>query len=801
MKLLNNWHSTFDILANPVMTVGPHGRIIKCNQAFLSLIGKPFQEIIGKPCYEIIHNTHKPPSNCPRLRFRKPYASQTEVMKVNNRWFEIMVDPVTDEKGSFLGSVHVMTDITEIKKAEKKAKELEEQKEMILDSLDEVVAFQDTENRIVWANRRAAESLNIKRKDLIGRKCYELLHPVNYPCPGCPVTRSFKTRKTEKGEIRCPDGRYWYITSSPVKNKKGEIIGVIKTSFDISERKKNELALKESEEKFKKLVETIPAAVVMYKGNHFIYVNKAMVKLTGYSQKELLKMNFWDVVYPEQRKIVKRRGIKRQEGGRVPRRYEIKLLAKDGKVKWVDFTGMTVGYQGEKIGLGIGIDITEQKKYLEKMEFESHLLDSAADSIIAYETDGTIVYANEAAAKLRGFKQKELLGMNIYELIAPELRKTHKNRIKSLKENQKLTFESKGLRKDGTTLPVEISIHFINLNGNRIVISAARDITERARMQEISKKYELLSEHSNEIIIFANASTGKILEANKAAVEMLGYSKEELISKHIFELHSKKASLMNKILNKPSRKTLSFECEYKRKDGTVFPVEVNLNWGELGNEGIIIFTARNISERKKIEKALIEGMQRLQKALDNAIKSLVTLVEKRDPYTAGHHKRVAKLAEAIAKELGLPEEQIEAIKVSAIVHDLGKIYIPSEILSKPAKLSDIEFEMVKTHSKFSYDILKVIEFPLPIAEIVLQHHERVNSSGYPNGLKGNQIKLEAKILAVADVVEAMSSHRPYRPALGIDESLKEIVRNKGILYDPYVVDACIKLFREKGFSF
>ena len=173
----------------------------------------------------------------------------------------------------------------------------------------------------------------------------------------------------------------------------------------------------------------------------------------------------------------------------------------------------------------------------------------------------------------------------------------------------------------------------------------------------------------------------------------------------------------------------------------------------------------------------------------------------RDPYTAGHQRRVTKLACAIAKEIGLTKEQIEGLRVAAIIHDIGKINIASEILSKPGRLTKLEFEMIKTHPQTGYEILKEIEFPWPVAQIVLQHHERMNGSGYPQGLSGKDILIEARILGVADVVEAMASYRPYRPALGIDKALEEILNNKGVLYDPDVVDACLKVFTEKGFKF
>jgi PAS domain S-box-containing protein/putative nucleotidyltransferase with HDIG domain len=218
---------------------------------------------------------------------------------------------------------------------------------------------------------------------------------------------------------------------------------------------------------------------------------------------------------------------------------------------------------------------------------------------------------------------------------------------------------------------------------------------------------------------------------------------------------------------------------------------------------ITIITERlgKFLNRIQSEMQLQQSYQKIKIAMNTTIETMSKIVEAKDPYTAGHQKRVSQLAVAISKELNLPQEQIEGIRIASLIHDVGKISVPTEILSKSIKLSDIEFSLIKEHSQTGYDILKSIDFSYPVAEIVLQHHERLNGSGYPNHLKTDKILMGARIIGVADVVEAMSSNRPYRPALGIDVALEEISKNKGILYDPIVVDTCLVLFKEKGFKF
>ena len=205
-------------------------------------------------------------------------------------------------------------------------------------------------------------------------------------------------------------------------------------------------------------------------------------------------------------------------------------------------------------------------------------------------------------------------------------------------------------------------------------------------------------------------------------------------------------------------------------------------------------------ERRQAEEEVKLGFEKLRLAMAETIQSMALMAEMRDPYTAGHQRRVAELACAIAKEMELSEGQIEAIRMAAIIHDIGKIRIPAEILSMPNQLSDSEWSIIKMHPQIAYNIVKDIQFPWPVAKIVLQHHERMNGSGYPMGLSGDSILLEARVLGLADVVEAMVSHRPYRPARGLGKAMEEILHNRGSLYDAKVTDVCLTLFKNKGFK-
>jgi putative nucleotidyltransferase with HDIG domain len=217
-------------------------------------------------------------------------------------------------------------------------------------------------------------------------------------------------------------------------------------------------------------------------------------------------------------------------------------------------------------------------------------------------------------------------------------------------------------------------------------------------------------------------------------------------------------------------------------------------------KGVIIYV-RDITARIESEVAVEESMRKLKKTLNATVSALASVVERKDPYTAGHQARVAELACAVGQEMGVSQDMVEGLRVMGYLHDIGKIAIPTEILCRPGKLSEYEFQFIKSHPLIGYEVLKEIEFPCQVARVVLQHHEKLNGTGYPSGLLGHDILLEAKIISVADVTEAMASHRPYRPALGLEKALDEILQNDGILYESDVVKACLNLFTEKGFSF
>jgi PAS domain S-box-containing protein/putative nucleotidyltransferase with HDIG domain len=327
----------------------------------------------------------------------------------------------------------------------------------------------------------------------------------------------------------------------------------------------------------------------------------------------------------------------------------------------------------------------------------------------------------------------------------------------------------------------------------------ASAINRKRSEDELALRAQLLDSANDSIVL--HDFEGRLHYVNEVACRFYGYTSEELMQKKVFDLNVVESAEDHQFrLNELKTKGRAVFDTVFGKDGAHIPVEVNASVIDIGGKQFVLSVARDITERKRSEERLRESFTKLAKTFEQTVESLSSIAEMRDPYTAGHQVRVAKLACEIASEIGMSEEQVNAIRTAALIHDIGKIIVPSEILNKPGTLSVLERSFVEAHAQASYEVLKTIEFEFPIAEIILQHHEKLDGSGYPQGLSGDSILKEARVLTVADIVEAMASYRPYRPALPLKTALEEISSHRGVLYDADVVDACLRLFLEKGLS-
>jgi len=465
----------------------------------------------------------------------------------------------------------------------------------------------------------------------------------------------------------------------------------------------------------------------------------------------------------------------------------------------------------------------ERKKTEDELRQMNAFLNSVVENIpnMIFLKDAEnlrFVRFNRAGEDLLGYSRNDLLGKNDYDFFPKEQADffTEKDRdVLCGKEVVDIPEESLQTRNKGNRILHTKKVPIMNEKGDpKYLLGISEDITEQKRSEEaliISEARFRSIIDVSPVSMALNDEQQHITFLNPAFIQTFGYTQEDI------------PSLANWWTNAyPDLEyrqwvadTWQAELEHAKRTGTAFsPMELTVRCKN-GTSKTVLASAASISksfgdnhlvvlyditERKKAEEDLKETLESLRKAVGTTIQVMVTAVETRDPYTAGHQLRVADLAGAIATEMGLSKATIEAIRMASPIHDIGKLSIPAEILSKPTKLPEIEFALIKEHARQGYEMLKDVASPWPLAEIVYQHHERMDGSGYPRNLKGEEILMEARILAVADVVESMASHRPYRPALGLDVALEEIENNKGTLYDADVVDACLRLFREKGFQ-
>jgi len=481
-----------------------------------------------------------------------------------------------------------------------------------------------------------------------------------------------------------------------------------------------------------------------------------------------------------------------------------------------------------------------------KREQEYREMVELANSIILrMDTSGRIVFVNDFALRFFGFSKEEIVGKNLIGTIVPKMESSGRDLAAFMvsvcrNPGEHTVNENENIKKDGSRVWILWTNRPVLDERGRLaeIICIGNDVTQKKEAEQIlqnahdelekevrerTKKLQKLNEDllfemaerkiSEEALkesenryrnivesafegIFQTTLEGKCTMVNSALVALLGYSSaEEYIAatarpENLYVDASRREELIRILQTDGYVK--GFETEFYRKDGSKLPVSMNVRavFDDRGNfihyQGTVIDISAGIT---------------LRRVLDETTGALSTAVEIRDPYTAGHQERVTRLAEAIAAEMNFSDERISAVHTAGMLHDIGKIYVPAEFLSRPGKITDNEYNILKQHAQEGYEILKSIEYKYPIAEIVYQHHERINGSGYPRKLSGDRILIEARIISVADVVEAMASPRPYRPALGIDKALDEIRKNRGILYDENVVDACLTLFQDKGFQF
>jgi len=742
--------------------------------------------------------------------------------------------PLLNKNHEVIGFRGVARDITERKTAEIALKESEEKYRTLFDKAPMGIAVTTIDGVVIELNDSQAGMMGYTVEELRGKKSVDYyINPDKREVVGEAIQTEGKLRDFEVA-LRRKDGS---ILVEILNFDRLQISGsdyLLITGKDVTDLRKAEKAKQESEAQYRLLAEhTTDTVGLMDKNLKVIYVSPSSEKLRGFTAQEIMDMPLDKQVTPESLKLAT--DVLLRELPRVEAEpdynpvllLELEYIRKDGTTVWLenkfsairDDTGNLVSILAE------ARDITDRRLAEETIrtlaEESQWLLKSMINAFVIFQSvfdnNGEFVsyrfeYINEAYEKITSVKLEDVHGKTVHE-VWPE---TEPSWI----ENYGAVALS-GIPRtfDMYHKPTSKSYHcsvYRPWNTPQRFCVVFEDITERLlaekALRESEAQYRLLAEHTTDFVWLMDMNLTPTYQS-PSAERLTSFTHEELMElpfeKRVAPESLKLAADMflkelPRIEADPSyNPILALELEILRKDGLTLWSENKFSVirDETGKAVSIMGEARDITKRRDAERKLEQTLVALEKTLDDTVIAISKMVEMKDPFTAGHQIRVAQLANAMAKKMNLSDERSTYLNTAATIHDIGKIYVPSDILSKPGKLGVLEYEIIQTHVRGSYDILKKIDFNGPIAQIVFQHHERMDGSGYPRALKGADILPEAKILIVADVVEAMSSHRPYRAAMGVEKALEEITRNRGKLYDEAAVDACLDLFNNGQFEF
>ncbi len=800
------YRTFIDSTSDMVFLKDENFRYILVNKKLATFFGKKEEEIIGKTDFELM--PEEGAHNCSKTDMQVIESSSLVISEeiTGDRSYETVKFPVrlSQDKTGIGGFIR---DITERKEAVQKVIESEQSLQAILTASP--IGIGRVKNRVIeWVNESMCRISGYAFEELKG-KSTRLFHESDEAFE--TVGESLYTTRQAEHRLVRKDGtiRDVFVQVST--------IGSYSFTFnvtDMTRQKQTEKDLRKSELLYRTLMEKSSEILMLLDAKHRrTYVSPNITKILGYTVDEFLTGDRADFTHPDSVFAVESaRSWSLQHPGK-PVTFTARNRHKDGSWRWFEVTASNMLKEPNVNAMVLNLhDINErkeaeealgasQRQLSEPMEFTQKVyweFDPVAETFIL--NDPFYALYGTTAEREGGYRMKrdEYANRFVHMEDLPIF-------YGHMKSNKAITdSEHRIIRDDGEVRHILVQMRVVHDAHGSItrIFGANQDITDRKRMEEklreTEERFGLFMEY-NPVYVFFKDENMRTLQLSKNFEDMLERPLSDLIGKTAYDLFPHDlAELMIKndlkVLNE--NKVVEFEEDRDGRHYTTveFPIIREKKPPLLAG-----FTI-DVTEQEHSKLAIAESMEKLRTLMGSVINVVIMAVEVRDPYTAGHQKRVSVLARAIATEMKLPPEQTDGIRMAGSIHDLGKISIPAEILSSPRKLSDIEFSLIKTHPQVGFSILKDIDFPWHIADIVLQHHERLDGSGYPDGLKNGDILLEARIITIADVVEAVASHRPYRPALGIDIALAEIDRNKGVLYDPEATDACLRLFREKGFK-
>ncbi len=726
---------------------------------------------------------------------------------------EISLSPIETGEGTYvLGAIR---DISQS----------EERYRAIFEQVAVGVVHSNSEGKFLNVNAKFCEISGYTREEALVLDIHHLTHSddigKSVESRACMLDGAISDHAREVRLIRKGGAEIWaHITTTLVRDADGRPVHFISLIHDISPQKRAEKERHETELRFRQVTENIREVFWLTdpSKNEILYVSPAYEAIWGRSARAVYSSphEWFEAIHPEDRDRVLEAARTMQITGDYDMEYRV--VRPDGGVRWIRDRAFPVQDEERRVirVAGVAEDITERKHAADELrESErrfSNMLRNVDLLSLMLDRDGRVTYCNDYLLRLTGWTREEVFGRNwIAMFLPPEIGKELEGVRVSLLGDlpDAWHYENEILTRSGGRRLIRWNNTVLRSSSGDVIGTASigEDITDRKRaesaLQESEERFRAMIEQSISGTCIIDAEQ-RFVYVNPRLIAILGYESSALITGRAVldfvapEDHALVAENMRTRIAGEAQ-SARYHFQAMRKDGSRVTLGAHGTIGMYGGKRVVIATVQDVTELHRAEEEIERTVAKLRRAVQSTIQVVSTIGELRDPYTHGHEHRVGEIATAIATEMGLSADRIEGIRVAGYLHDVGKIAVPAEILSKPTRLSQAEFDLVKQHAQQSYEILKGVEFPWPVAEAAWQHHERLDGGGYPRGLKGTAIILEARILAVADTVEAMASHRPYRPGLGIEAALAEIEKNRGNLYDATVVDACLRLFRVKGY--
>ncbi len=803
-----------DSLTYPIFLIDADKRIHLFNKETVKKFGA-IDKSKQQHCYQVVFQSDKPHAFCPMpAAVRTGKETHKMVRGPDGSWLRISVYPtdLTTDTGDRL-YLHTIRDSSQIMLD---SVELVLQEEL-LGRVNDAIFVMDKKGNIKYANRGAWEGRGYTEDEFLKLN----VRDINLPERAGFVKDMFaKVERDEQATFETihvrKDGSTLPVEVSSRTFQFGDVDGFIAVARDVSDRKvaEEELRLKSTI-----LEASIDSVFLHDKEGHLYYINEAAYKTRGYSKEELLAMTLRQLVTPENVNTLTS-NIKNMKTKGVTT-YQSNTVCKDGTIIPIEIHAQFINWQGRKLIFSVVHDLTARKAAEARVQNQyatlRGIVESVRSPIFSLDTNYRYTSFNESHAQV----MKALYGADIeigksvldYQTVTEDRKKAKDNLDRALHGERVVEEEFSGEEGRHRLFFEVMNSPITDDDGAVLGVSVyAHDITKQKTVQEELRRERDIAQLYLDIVgvmVVAINAQGKVTMINQQGAKILGYSEKEIIGRDWFDdfipkkLRREVKNVFTRIVKGDIKGVDTYENPVLGRDGR----EKMIAWrnknvfDEKGKFRFTLSSGEDISDVRAAREELGVSYERLRQVVDGVIKALSLTVETRDPYTAGHQRRVAKLAVAIAGRLGWDEEKIKGLEMAATIHDIGKMYVPAEILNKPGKLDPIEFELIKLHSVAGYGIIKDIVFEAPVALMVRQHHERLNGSGYPDGLKDKKILPGAKIMAVADVVEAMSSDRPYRPGFGVEAALKEVDARKGELYDPEAVTACLAIFKQDGFSF